>query len=237
MALLREALGETHETLLPKSRVLPDLAHKLPGLYGARAPENTLQTILVGNSGAKFFPLNTHYPMDYVGLYTTTGLRLDHIYQHVHDYFNGGGWAARVGAQLDAMPNFYLDWQGEAGRSDSKSIRIHWIGHTPSITFDTSAQMVHAELFQDKFTDPIAFAELPTERGLAWMNRVFGRSAVKFEDLLVQPEENVLSATLVAQRETQRPFRFVLPLVLHTNLVDGIQSRLGKRFLEQSANN
>lgn len=234
MALLQESLGETHDTPLSRTRVVPDLVHKLPGLYGEGAPDNTLKTILTGNSAVRFFPLNTHYPMDYVGLYSTTGLRLDHIYQNVHDYFHGGGWTARVGAQLDAMPNFQLGWEGHPDHAESKLFRIHWIGHTPSLTFDTAERMVCAELFQDRYIEPIPFAELPTARGISWLATVFGRSAVKFEDLLVQPENNTVAATLVAQREKQTPFRFVLPLVLHTHLVDGVQSRLGKRFVQQA---
>lgn len=237
MALLLESLGDVRETVLPRDRVVPDLKLKLPGLFGDNAPNNTLRDLMVENAATVFTPLNTHYPLDYVGVYARTGRRMDHIYHHAHDYFADGGWLARVGAQLDAMPNFTIAWNGEKGRGDSRRMSVHWIGHTPSITMDTDTQTIEANLFGRRYIEPLPFIELFKKRGRGreWLGTVFGRSGVQMDEFTIEPTKNIWRATLVHQREQRPGFELTLPLVLHTNLINGVQSRSGKRFSEQIA--
>jgi hypothetical protein len=237
MALLLESQGDVRETMLARERVVPDLQLKLPGLFGARAIPNTLKDVLVENTDTTFTPLNTHYPLDYVGIYAKTGRRLDHIYHHVHDYFADGGWQARVGAQLDAMPNFTIAWQGEKGKDNSRTLTVHWIGHTPSITMNTDDQLIEAELFGGRFIEPLPFIELFKKRGSGqeWLGKVFARSGVRMDEFTVEPKKNIWRAKLVHQRENREAYELTLPLVLQTNLVNGVQSRLGKRFSDQIA--
>lgn len=236
MALLIESFGDTRETVLSRDRVIPDLRLKLPGLFGKEAPPNTLKDLLVNNTGTTFTPLSTHYPMDYVGVYAQTGRRMDHIYHNVHEYFADGGWSARVGAQLDAMPNFTIAWNGDKGRRDSSRLSVHWIGHTPSITINTDDQIVEADLF-GRFIEPLPFVELFKKRGNGedWLRRAFARSGVRMDEFTVEPAKNIWRAKFVHQRERREAYELTLPLVLHTNLVNGVQSRLGKRFSEQIA--
>lgn len=235
MALLLESRGDVRDTVLPRERVVPDLQLKLPGLFGKDAPPNTLKNLLVDNTHTTFTPLNTHYPADYVGVYAQTGRRMDHIYHNVHDYFADGGWSARVGAQLDAMPNFTIAWNGEKGRRDSSGLSVHWIGHTPRITMNTDQQIVEAELFGGRFIEPLPFIELFKLRGKGadWLERAFARSGVRMDAFTVEPGKNIWRARFVHQRERREGYELTLPLVLHTNLVNGVQSHLGKRFIEQ----
>lgn len=234
MAILMEARGETHDTPLSGDRVFPDLRLKLPGLFGADAPANTLKDIFMHDGSVNFFPQNTHYPMDYVGIYAITGKRMDHTYLRVHDYFAAAGWNARVGTQLDAMPNLGFGWSGEKGRADSNKFIFHWIGHTPRLMIDTDSQRIEAEDTGARYFEPLPMVELYKKRGIGkeWLHDVFARSGVRMEDFVIDHGKNVLTARLVHQRERHEDYVLRLPLILRTNLINGIQSTAGKRYTE-----
>lgn len=224
MALRLEKDPDPYRNLVPFERVVPDLALKLPNLFGPDVDTTFKQHLIV--PGLDFYVGSSHYPKDYVHLNAYTGKRMSLIYVLLRDLFgNEDRWSAEVSSTIDGNTGLLFEWTGsQTGRAQDLAIR--WPHTLPNFNFDTQKGIVTASN-ADRGMEPLELDELvrKTERASKWMEWLQKRTTVRLNDLTIDPEANLLTADLVWQFRGFPVFPIRVPFMAEVNRVNGITSK------------
>ena len=230
MAILKETDPARYDMTVDGGRVLPDLARKLPSLFGPDA-STTMKDVISGD-GVGFSVAFMHYPKEYVVLTATPpeSARMSPMYVHFYDLFPSGmEWHASVSGSIDHEHGISIAWQGAFNEPRAKTLSIAWPRSLPSFEFSAGPRTVTATN-PDRGSQTIAFDEIigRTKRYRTWLDDAHFRTRRCLEDLAIDPTENTLTATLTGGGLPVFPLR--LPLMVDVNRVDGHTSRLHKQL-------
>lgn len=230
MAILKETDPARYDMTVDRTRVLPDLARKLPGLFGPDA--STTFNDVVSGVGVDFSVAFMHYPLEYVVVTATPppDARISPMYVHFYDLFPSGmEWHASVSGSVDGTHGLSVGWQGAHNEPRAKSLSITWPMYLPSFEFNAGQRVVRA-INPDRGSQTIGFEEIigKTPRYHTWLEDAHFRTAKRLEDLSIDPVSNILTATLTGAGVPVFPFR--MPLMVDVNRVDGHTSRLYKQL-------
>jgi len=227
MAVFLEKEQDRRKVAIPAARVEPDLVAKLPGLFGHEAPINSVRAALFATEKTAYFPRRTVYPIDYVAVHAETGAPMDGMDVQAHTrHHRGLDWQTDVRASLNGEPGFEAWWEGAARDPNSSRLSFRWEDAMPTIMIESRRGFLFSG--PEVKAPPIGMVEFMKKRGKGrrWLREMFAGYPVELEDLDIHVGNNVLSATLRPRDAGRQPFFLRLPLVLQTNLKDGVPGEL-----------
>lgn len=225
MALLLD--GDRPHIPIGADRVVPDLVAKLPGLFGEDAPLNIARASLLHNEKVRFFPRRTIYPLTYAAVHAETGGPFDNVDVEAHTSIFNGGWQVEVRGSVHGTPGFEAWWEGDHGDPNSHRVSFAWAGAMPAVMVDTRNHFVFAgsEVSGVVPMDMVDLVKLRKGKRNRWIERVYRDYPVEPIDMRVNPDRNTISALLTRKGGDTNPFLLWLPLVLDTNLRNGLPNR------------
>ncbi|MBI5019069.1 hypothetical protein HZB58_02250 [Candidatus Gottesmanbacteria bacterium] len=226
MAVFLESLHDRSDKSIPASRVVPDLQAQLPGLFGSDAPVNSVRATLFTTKEVAYFPRRTMYPLDYIGVHAVTGADMDKIDISAHQSLHGGGWQTEVQASLHNEPGFEAWWEGDSMDPNSRRLTFMWADNLPGISIHSRNGFVLPD--HTVHHAPIGLVEFMKRRGKGnrWLKEVCADFPVEITAFDVNPGLNFLAATFTPRDSNRKPFYLRLPLVLETQLRNGVPGRM-----------